>query len=285
MNWTRSNVAGFAGTNLATIDFGGQGGGILLIHGMMGRATTWSTTAGWLTEHGKVIGYDARGHGLSDAPEGPYDRNAHVEDAAAVIKAYGLAPAVVIGHSMGALTAWQLAGKHPELVRSVVIGDMAAVVPDVQVRWRAWLDEWPVPFDSIAAIRAYFGGDYFGKYMIGAHSERVHPAEGDYFVEVFAERRDGYWPLAGTRNVLACREHWNNRDHTPELSRVGCPTLVVAGEQSYFPAEGSRRMADALPAGEFVLVPDAGHVLHFDNPKAWRAAVEPFVRKTIGQLP
>lgn len=279
MNWKRSKVAGFDGTNLATIDFGGEGCGILLIHGMMGRATTWSTTADWLTEHGKVIGYDARGHGLSEAPEGPYDREAHIEDAAAVIRAYGLAPAVVIGHSMGALTAWQLAGKYPDLVRAVVIGDMAAIVPDVQERWKAWLDEWPAPFDCIADIRAYFGGDYFGQYRIGAHSESVHPAEGDYFVEVFTERQDGYWPLAKTRNVLACREHWNNRDHTPELRKVSCPTLVVAGEQSYFPAEASRQMADVLPAGEFVLVPDAGHVLHFDNPQAWQAAVEPFILK------
>lgn len=283
MNWKRGNVIGFSGTRLATIDFGGQGGGILLIHGMMGRATTWSTTASWLTEHGKVIGYDARGHGLSDAPQGPYHRQAHIEDAAVVIKAYDLAPAVVIGHSMGALTAWQLAGKHPELVRAVVIGDMAAVVPDVQLRWQKWLDEWPMPFDCIADVRAYFGGDYFGQYMIGAHADQVHPAEGDYFVEVFAERQDGYWPLAKTKNVLACREHWNNRDHTPELKLVQSPALVVAGAQSYFPAENSRKMADELPKGEFVLVPDAGHVLHYDNPNAWRAAVEPFIRKINGQ--
>ncbi|MTD39671.1 alpha/beta fold hydrolase [Erwinia sp. CPCC 100877] len=283
MNWKRDNVTGFADTQLATIDFGGQGGGILLIHGMMGRATTWSTTASWLTQHGKVVGYDARGHGLSGAPEGPYDRQAHIEDAAAVINAYGLAPAVVIGHSMGALTAWQLAGKYPDLVKAVVIGDMAAVVPDVQAHWQKWLDEWPVPFDCIADIRAYFGGDCFGTYMIGAHPDRIHPAEGDYFIEVFAEQQDGYWPLAKKHNVLACRQHWNNRDHTPELKQVLCPTLVAAGEHSYFPAENSRKMAEVLPKGEFVLIPEAGHVLHYDNPGAWRAAVEHFIYKINGQ--
>jgi pimeloyl-ACP methyl ester carboxylesterase len=285
MEWKRNRVAGFGGTGLAAIEFGGQGQGILLLHGMMGRATTWSDTARWLAGHGKVIGYDARGHGQSEAPEGPYDRHAHVEDAAAVIRAYDLAPAVVIGHSMGALTAWQLAGKHPELVRSVVIGDMAAKVPDVQDRWQAWLDDWPTPFGCMAAVRSYFSSDQFGAYRIGDFPERAHPAEGDYFVEVFTERADGYWPLANTRAVLACREHWNNRDHSPELSEVRCPALVVAGEHSYFPVEGSRRMADQLPAGEFALIPNAGHVLHFDSPDAWRAAVEPFVRKTTGTQP
>jgi len=83
---------------------------------------------------------------------------------------------------------------------------------------------------------------------------------------------------------MACREHWNNRDHTPEMKEVRCPTLDVAGEQSYFPAKDSRRMSEVLPKGEFVMVPDAGHELHFDNPGAWRSAVEKFILKTNGQL-
>jgi pimeloyl-ACP methyl ester carboxylesterase len=281
MNATRGRVAGYGGAELAVVDFGGTGPGILLVHGMMGRATTWHSTAQWLTDLGHVVGYDARGHGLSDAPEGPYDRAAHIGDAAAVIEALGLGPAVVIGHSMGALTAWQLAGARPDLVRSIVVGDMAAVVPDVQDRWAAWLNDWPVPFDSLAAVRAYFASDHFGAYKVGDHSERTHPAEGDYFVEVFREGPDGYWPLARTDAVLACREHWNNRDHTGELDAVHCPALVVAGEYSYFPVAGARRMGARLPHGSFAEIPGAGHVVHYDDPQAWRAAVEPFVQRTL----
>lgn len=279
MSASRSTTAGYGGTKLAVVDYGGEGPGILLLHGMMGRTSTWGSTAAWLTEHGHVVGYDARGHGLSEAPTGPYDRAAHVGDAAAVITSLGLGPAIVIGHSMGALTAWQLAGAHPELVRAVVIGDMAAVVPDVQDRWAAWLAHWPVPFDSIAEVRKYFAGGHLGEFFIGDHADQVHPSEGDYFVEVVREDADGYWPLARTENVLACREHWNDRDHSAELEKVLCPALVVAGELSYFSVEGSRRMADRLPQGSFVEIPGAGHVLHFDAPDAWRAAVEPFVER------
>jgi pimeloyl-ACP methyl ester carboxylesterase len=281
MGTTRTRVTGHGGVELAAIDFGGSGPGILLLHGMMGRATTWHSTAQWLTRLGHVIGYDARGHGLSDAPEGPYDRAAHIGDAAAVIETLGLGPAVVIGHSMGALTAWQLAGAHPDMVRAVVIGDMAAKVPDVQDRWAAWLNDWPVPFNSLAEVREYFAGDHFGAYRVGDHPERTHPAEGDYFVEVFREDPDGYRPLARTGPVLACREHWNGRDHTLELDAVRCPALVVAGEHSYFPAAGSREMAVCLPKGSFQQIPGAGHVLHFDDPQAWRGAVEPFVSRAL----
>ncbi|WKU07122.1 alpha/beta fold hydrolase [Micromonospora sp. HUAS LYJ1] len=277
MGSRRTTVKGSGGTRLAVIDYGGEGPGILLVHGMMGRATTWDSTAAWLTGHGRVIGYDARGHGLSESPDGPYDRKAHLDDAAAVIDAFDLGPAIVIGHSMGGLTAWQLAGTRPELVRAIVIGDMAAVVPDVQDRWHAWLADWPAPFNSLAAVREYFAGDHFGKYLVGAHPERSHPHEGDYFIEVFTERPDGYHPLARTEHVLECREHWNDRDHSGELDAVTCPALVVAGQHSYFPVEGSREMADRLPDGRFVMIPNAGHVLHYDDPAAWRRAVEPFV--------
>ncbi|MER7195839.1 alpha/beta fold hydrolase [Streptomyces flaveolus] len=283
MTTQRRRVTGHAGAELAVVDFGGTGPGILLLHGMMGRATTWHTTARWLTRLGHVVGYDARGHGLSDAPQGPYDRAAHVADAVAVTEALGLAPAVVVGHSMGALTAWQLAGARPDLVRAVVIGDMAAVVPDVQDKWAAWLYDWPVPFTSLAEIREYFASDHFGAYRIGDHPERAHPAEGDYFVEVFREEADGYRPLARPGPVLACRQHWNGRDHTRELDAVRCPALVVAGEHSYFSAAGSRRMSERLPHGSFAQIPGAGHVLHFDDPQAWRSAVEPFVAEVLSR--
>ncbi|MFH8755942.1 alpha/beta fold hydrolase [Streptomyces atroolivaceus] len=91
----RSTVAGHGGSPLAVVDFGGSGPGLLLLQGMMGRATTWESTARWLIPQGHVVGFDARGHGLNETlPQGPYDRNAHVEDAAAVIRTLGLAPAV-----------------------------------------------------------------------------------------------------------------------------------------------------------------------------------------------
>ena len=98
-------VAGAGGVPLAVTDFGGGGHGVLLLHGLMGRASTWWADARWLCALGRVVAYDARGHGRSGAPDGPYDRDAFVGDAAAVIRALDLAPAVVIGHSMGGLTA------------------------------------------------------------------------------------------------------------------------------------------------------------------------------------
>ncbi|MFJ8229903.1 alpha/beta fold hydrolase [Streptomyces sp. NPDC094448] len=277
MTIRRRQVTSSDGTTLAVTDFGGEGPGILLLHGMMGRANTWSGTVPWLTRHGRVVAYDARGHGFSDAPAAPYDRSAHVADAIAVIEALDLAPAVLIGHSMGSVTSWQLAGRRPELAKALVLGDMAAVVADTQENWKAWMADWPVPFQTLAEVREYFGGDSFARFFSGHQPEHRPHGGGDYFTELFTERPDGHWPLATRETMLACRTHWNGRDHSHELDTVECPALVVAGEHSYFPAEGQRAMTQRLTGGEFALVPDAGHILHYDNPTAWREAVEPYI--------
>ncbi|MCQ4080736.1 alpha/beta hydrolase [Streptomyces sp. RB6PN25] len=99
---------------------------VLLLHGLMGRASHWAATARALAARYRPVALDQRGHGRSDHPDGPYSREAYIADAAAAIEQLGLAPAVVIGHSMGALTAWQLAARRPDLVRALVICDMRA---------------------------------------------------------------------------------------------------------------------------------------------------------------
>ncbi len=93
-----------------------------------------------------------------------------------------------------------------------------------------------------------------------------------------AEGPDGYRPMARPEVLLAAREHWDDRDMMPELDLVRCPTLVVGGGRTDGDLAGMREMADRLSDGRFALVPDAGHVLHWDDPAGWRAVVEPFVR-------
>ncbi|MBV1855495.1 alpha/beta fold hydrolase [Catellatospora tritici] len=256
------DVLGYGGVRLNVLDLGGSGRGILLLHGLTDRASTWTDTAQWLTAHGHVYAYDARGHGYSDKPDGPYDRDAYVGDAAAVIEALELGPALVVGHSMGGLTAWQLAGRRPDLVRGIVVGDMNPVTPaDGIAKWQAWLDDWPVPFPTLARVREYFEG--------------TDPGEGGAFPEVMTGGPDGWRPLVRTEHVLATLEHWMGRDHRPELAEVTCPALVVAGAARGRPVEGQRESARLL-RGRYVELPRAGHVVHFSDPAGWRAAVEPF---------
>ncbi len=254
------------GIRLACVDFGGDGPGLLLLHGLMGRATTWASTAGWLVPHYHVVALDQRGHGWSDKPDNAYSREAYVGDAAAAIQTLDLGPAVVIGHSMGALNAWVLAARHPDLVRGIVLEDKSAnrcTQADLQA-WRDWFDSWPVPFQSLAEVRRYY-------------TEENSPRDGDFFIEVMRESENGYYPMFSYDHMLQTLDDWATHDYAPELDRVQCPALVVKGSLSAQKASDLRAMARRLPKGRYTQVEGAGHVVHYDQPERWRAAIEPFL--------
>jgi pimeloyl-ACP methyl ester carboxylesterase len=251
---------------LAYVDYGGEGPGLLLLHGLMGRATTWEATAAWLTPHYHVVALDQRGHGLSDKPDEAYARADYVGDAAAAIETLRLGPAVVMGHSMGGLNAWMLAAQRPELVRAIVIEDMGAATSHHAdlAWWRQWFASWPAPFSSLAAVRAFFG------------SQR--PAWADYFMEVMTETSEGYQPLFRFDHMLQSVAGWGQQDHWDELEAVTCPGLVVKGADSDMPRAELQAMVQRMQHGRYVEVAGAGHVVHYEQPAAWQAAVEPFLQ-------
>lgn len=256
----------FPHIRLAGIDFGGEGPGLLLLHGLMGRATTWASTAEWLLPHYHVVALDQRGHGWSDKPDKGYSRDAYVDDAAAAIEALGLGPAVVIGHSMGALNAWVLAARRPDLVHGLVLEDKHAnrfTQADLQ-KWRDWFASWPVPFQSLAEVRRFF-------------PDENSPGDGDFFIEVMQETAEGYWPMFSYDHMMQTLADFAENAYASELEQVQCPALVVKGQLSGQKAADLQAMASRLPKGRYVEVEGAGHVIHYDQPERWRAAVEPFL--------
>lgn len=280
----RIEVTSDDGVRLAAWEYGGSepdgaGGahpngqpGVLLLHGLMGRASTWANTARWLAPRFRVVTLDQRGHGCSDRPDGPYTREAYISDVETVIERLSLAPAVVIGHAMGALTAWQLALHRPELVRGLVVCDMraAALGEASQHRWARWLESWPVPFDSLAAVHRWFAED-------DPVLESAHPARGDYYVDLMDKGEDGYRPCFDFDHVLSSRAAWVQDAHWEELPLIHCPTLVVRGVDGELGRAEAQEMVRILSKGSYAEVPDAGHLVHYEQPEAWRQAVESFL--------
>ncbi|SFP53386.1 Pimeloyl-ACP methyl ester carboxylesterase [Amycolatopsis arida] len=247
------------------VDFGGSGPLIVVLHGLMGRATTWWSVAQWLTRYGHVVGPDARGHGRARRG-GPWRTEDFVDDVAELVTELGEGPAVLIGHSMGGLHAWALAATRPDLARAVVVEDMA---PDQRGRtvdaWRAYFDSWPVPFQSIAHVRRFFG------------------ATGDYFAECVEERADGYHLIADLADLYEIAAEWGRRDYWALVAGVRCPLLVIEAGNTAMPPGQQAELAARVPGGRHVVVPSAGHVVHDDAPEEYRGAVEAFLSKVLGR--
>ncbi|MFF3939062.1 alpha/beta fold hydrolase [Streptomyces phaeofaciens] len=247
--------------------------GVLLLHGLMGRASHWASTARWLSERHRAVALDQRGHGRSEKPpEAAFTREAYVEDLEAALEQLGLAPAVLIGHAMGALTAWQLAAKRPDLVRAVVICDMraSALGSASQREWADWFKSWPVPFATLAEVRKWFGED-------DPWVERPNASRGEFYAEVMQESPDGWRPVFEPEQMLKSRETWVYDAHWEELTQVRCPTLVVRGLDGELGRAEAQEMVRVLPRGEYAEVADAGHLVHYDQPEGWRTAIEPFL--------
>jgi pimeloyl-ACP methyl ester carboxylesterase len=192
-------------------------------------------------------------------------RAAFVADAAAWLERLADEPAAVAGQSLGGHTAMLLASDRPDLVSALVVAEASpAADPGAPERVRAWLERWPVPFASRAAALRYFGGRSLWA--------RAWAAGLDPGADGLRPRFDVDVMVAALAEVAA-RSWWG------EWGRIACPALIVraAGEAG---AADAVRMRDALPRSELVEIAGAGHDVHLDRPRAWRAALERFLAAT-----
>lgn len=246
---------------------GGTGRPLVLVHGLMGRGSTWSRQVPWLTRFGAVHTYDAPWHrgreseGEREADQTRISTERFVAELAAAVQTLGQ-PVVLIGHSMGALHSWCLAAQHPELVSAVVVEDMA---PDFVGRtvgaWEPWLHALPVEFDSAEAVFAEFG-----------------PIAGRYFLEAFDRTMTG-WRLHGQpEHWIAIAGEWGTRDYWAQWQAVETPVLLIEAQDSVTPPGQMARMHE-LASGPrtYLRVPGAGHLIHDDAPEVYRAIVEEFL--------
>ena len=155
------------GTSLAGVQFSGGGEPalcpVVLVHGLAGYAGEWRQTAAAIGGDRRVFAPDQRGHGRSERRPSDVSPQAFTADLSAWFSALRLEPAVVVGQSMGGLTALLFAADRPELVRGLVLveatpdGDPEGAA-DVAQKVGGWLRSWPVPFPTRTAAVEFFGG-------------------------------------------------------------------------------------------------------------------------------
>jgi pimeloyl-ACP methyl ester carboxylesterase len=232
----------------------GAGEPIVGLHGAGSSAAFWVDAAQELAKRGRTIVYDRRGHSRSERPE-PYATDVHeqADDAAALIDALAAAPAVVIGRSYGGAVALNLALRHPDRVRALVLleGD-APSLSEEAARWISELTQRIVDLaeddiDSVAetVIRAVAGDETWGGMPEAA--KEILTANGPALV---AEVRAGFPEVTAE-----------------ELATVAQPTLLVVGKESLQPGfdEVTSRMVEAMPSARVEWV-EGGHLIDPAHP-------------------
>lgn len=241
----------------------GTGRPLVLVHGLMGRGTTWGRHLTWLGRHGSVYTYDAPGHrGRDGSRLESVATESFVAELGAAVQTLD-APAVLIGHSMGAMHSWCLAAQRPDLVTGLVVEDMA---PDFVGRtvgvWEPWLHALPAEYDSADAVIAEFGA-----------------VAGRYFLEAFDRTATG-WRLHGEpQDWVRIAAQWGTEDYWTQWYSVRAPVLLIEAGDSVTPAGQMEAMAQTAGGPvSYMRVEGAGHLVHDDAPERYRAAVEDFLR-------
>lgn len=236
---------------------------MLALHGSFGRGIVFASLAERLTTRVRLIALDQRGHGMADHG-GPFTREEFVADAAAFITALGIGPVLVLGHSLGGITAYQLAARHPELVRALIIEDVGAVMRKPQIE-HPMLDVrgWPTRAPSLAAL---------------AEAIRTQGVpDASYFLHSAVPDGDSWRLLFDPDEMMDVQRHGLG-DWWSDWLDSSCPALLLRGGRSMLlPSRLAADMAHRRPHTTLVELPAAGHWIHDDDPDGCAEAILHFL--------
>ncbi len=232
---------------------------VLLLNGSMMTMGAWEPLAAPLGETYKVIRCDFRGQIFSPGEAEPR-LEAHVADVVALLGSLGLQSVHLAGTSFGGLVAVRLAELHPERVASLAAITAAAKVDD-----EFWEGSAQVRDAALAAAAGGDGGKVLDLILPVTYSPEYLEANAEL---LGAHRRQtALLPATWYRGIAAIISSIEGLDLTPDLPRIQCPTLVLAGEKDQmFPLERSRALAAAIPGARFEAVPGGSHAIVIEKP-------------------
>ena len=242
----------------------GHGPAMLFVHGMCGHADVWADQADRLSDRYTCVRYDRRGHTRSNRGDAPLSVARHADDAAALIRTLDLAPCLLVGSSSGAVIALDVARRHGDLLRGVVLSEppLFSLDPDAG---RALMGELAPRVEAAMAV----GGP---PAAVDAFFAAICPGLWSQLDET---RKDRYRANAG---IGFADLRAPSLDVTAsDLAAVTLPTLVIAGDTSH-PALRSiaHRLAAALADARFIELADCGHVTYAEQPDMFARAVAAF---------
>jgi pimeloyl-ACP methyl ester carboxylesterase len=273
---------GFANVNdlkLHYLDWGDRDRpAVLLLHGFAQSGHSFDFVSLALSDRFRVVALDLRGHGDSDwSADVDYERATLVSDVLKFMSHLGLSSASIVGLSLGGTVAYMLAAARPELVRSLVIVDIAPRVEQAGVRRVRGFVEGGDYFDSmeamVDAVRA-FRPDRTPEQLRGSvrrNARRHEDGRWSWKYDPMMRRGEGR-PKTGPEQE---RELWT------ALEAVNCPTLIVRGADSDIVSpETVAEMVRRIPSATATTVANAGHLVPGDNPVGFIQAIERFLLDT-----
>lgn len=247
----------------------GQGYPLVLISGLGGDRTFWQPSIDILSRHFKLVIYDTRGIGRSDAPEAPYSMQMFADDLAGLMDGLNISHAHVLGFSMGGNIALQFALKYPQKISKLIL---AATCATLNIQIKLYVD---------AVLSVYEGGistgAMFNLVAPWLFSERFLSLPGNEAYLQFDENDPEQQPLYAWRIQYQAQREFNV---IPKLSNIAHKPLILTGEHDVFAQMNDAKiLSDGIPGSELKVIAGAGHLFNYEYPELFHECISEFLKK------
>ncbi len=244
----------------------GEGPWLVMSHSLACDSSMWDEQAAVLRRSYKVLRFDTRGHGKSDAPALEYTLEMLAYDVHGLLQGLGVERCHWVGLSMGGMIGQTFALKFPGMFATLVLADTTSrYAPDALPLWQGRIKT--AQAQGMEALVESTLGRWFTEPFRQSHPEVTARVGGQ---------------IRGTPvpGFVGCCHAIPKINLTHRLKEIACPTLVIVGEQDAgTPPEMSREIHAALPGSQLVLIPSASHLSNIEQPQAFTRALTTFLNK------
>ena len=237
---------------------------LVLGHSLACSVRMWDPQIAALKGSYRILAYDTRGHGASEAPQGAYTLEMLADDLKALLEALGVKSPHYCGLSMGGMIGQTFALKYPGVLKTLMLADTTSRYP---------AEAWPLWQERIKLAEE--------KGM----APLVQPTLERWFTEAFRKSNPG--PVAAIAQLIAatpvagyagCCHAIPKINLTARLKEIKAPLLVICGDQDPgTPPAMSREIHDNAPGSKLVMIAQAAHLSNLEQPAAFTKAVQEFL--------
>lgn len=252
----------------------GEGTPLLFVHEFAGDARSWEPQMRFFARRYRCIAYHARGYPPSSVPNDPksYSQDRATDDIAAVIRALKLAPAHVVGLSMGAFATLHLGLRHPHLARSLTAAGVGyGASPDKREQFRSEID------GSVAKLRAGGIEKFATIYAHGPTRLVFEEKDPRGFAEFEAQMAEHSTEGSSLTMLGVQRERPSLFELEAEFRKLKLPILVIAGDEDDPTLEPALYLKRTISSSALLVMPKCGHTMNLEDPDAFNRALLDFI--------
>jgi len=243
----------------------GHGPALVFLHAYPLDSSMWREQIEFFSDRYRVLAPDILGFGASQ-PARPWTMSQMGDELATLLDQLGIEQCILAGLSMGGYISLPFALSHPERVQRLVLA---------HTRARADLEPEKTARNAMIDELKRVGTATLPEKML---PRLLGPEAGEpvrSFVRASIEK------TTADADIFAVTAMRDRIDQTARLASLHCPTLVIAGSgDAILKVEDCKTMAEAIPQGKFVVIPQTGHLSNLEDPAAFNRALDEFLRRS-----